>query len=288
MEKIKEHLSYFKIYDVFGYLAPGLLFVFLIVLEYDIGDLLEFYTSKNPPSLNGIESYPLKDDFKLVYLVQFLTWGDQSNFKFVPFLLLIFACYLGGHLIAALSSFFIERIFTKYVLGYPSAFLLNPRRRIRYWNKAKSIKVNVRILFKGLRYYAIRKIIPQYTHPLSLREEVKHCLHEKFGYRIRSRDWYWLTYSYLSQKGGNPYSRANHFLNLYGFSRNCSMTFFLYFVIRFIALWTINSHINEYSWWVLISYLIAGVVLYLNYLKLFRRQAAEMYYQFYTEVSINT
>lgn len=279
-ENIKERINYFSVYDFFGYLAPGLLIVVLLVLEYDISELLEYYVSNHPPSLKGVEESELFLDSKLNYLVNFLTWGDNANFKFVPFVLLIFSCYLGGHLIAAISYFVIERTITQHFIGFPSRFLLLPKKKFRLILKSNNYLFNIKSIILYFQRFLVRVVFKKYTRPMSSRKLILEKLKRKFGRQVGMSECYWLVYSYLSHKNGMPFKRVTHFLNLYGFNRNCSMTFLLYVSLRIIACFTIDSHINKYSCFILILFGLSGFVLFLNYLKLFRRQATEMYYQF--------
>ncbi len=82
----------FSIYDFLGYLIPGILFVFGLVF------FIQVDFCKMP-------SIPINDS------------------KFDQYVVLLFLCYLTGHLLSYLSSVSIE-FYSIWTLGYPSRYLL--------------------------------------------------------------------------------------------------------------------------------------------------------------------
>jgi hypothetical protein len=187
----------------------------------------------------------------------------MSDFKIIPFTIFIFFCYLLGHVISAFSSFFIERLFVKALIGFPSAILLsNDKPRFK--------------LFFG-----------NYRRPLHSRMklELKRLVDSVFEYEVETEDYYWLCYSYIITSRPYLAPRVHHFVNLFGFSRNITASIIIYLSIRlFFLSCYLDSKMDffaSFSWWLLFS---LGFFIFWNYTKLFKRQAIDIYYLF---ISIN-
>ncbi|MEQ8534789.1 MAG: hypothetical protein RIB86_23255, partial [Imperialibacter sp.] len=86
MINIKAFRNSFFIYDIFGYFLPGFFFLCLIIIEYDITSILNFYWEHD--TLEGLKEANLK--FKFDYLFNFLTWNSDNDFKFTTLILLLF------------------------------------------------------------------------------------------------------------------------------------------------------------------------------------------------------
>ena len=89
-------------------------------------------------------------------------------------------------------------------------------------------------------------------------------------------DRFWLAWEYISLHHSTGYRRATHFLELYGFSRNTSVSFLLLCLLPLIRDWHINYNTQS---WVGFS-LSAAFFLFLNYVKLLRRMNDEVYRAF--------
>jgi hypothetical protein len=257
MEQLKEFRNSFLLYDVFGYFLPGFFFVCLLIIDYDLSKIMEFYSEHH--TLRGIEDEKIL--YKLDYLFRFLTWNTESDFKFTTLVIFIFFCYLLGHVIAALSSYVIEQWFNRRFLGFPSENLIDSSER--NW-----FRTRFAFYTKGFTNEFAKKF-----------EKV---FRERFGTEPVVKDYFWLCFSDICKHSPVGYNRVIHFLNLYGFSRNICAAFIIYIVFRIILCITLNSPIHGFTWFILVSYSFGAFIMLINYLKLFYRQCIELYYHFYS------
>lgn len=257
MEKIKGFKNSFFVYDFFGYLLPGFFFICLFIVDYDFTKVIEYYYSKK--TLYGLNRHD--GTFLYDYLFSYLTWNSDRDFKFTGLILLILFCYTLGHIIAALSSFIIEKCFNQFFLGFPSSNLLTIGKRT--W---------------------LQRIFKNYTSPFSKEfiKDFNDIFEQRFGVNKSSKDKYWLCFSDISKYLPMAYNRIIHFLNLYGFSRNVAGAFLIYLVIRICILLPIGSRISGINWITLGIFLLSAAINIKNYLKLYYRQCSEIYYHFYS------
>lgn len=267
MNSIKDFASPFTLYDFFGYFFPGFFFLLILIIEYDGGDLMEFYVNNplKPYSLYCYEQNFTKD-LKLYYFDRFLS-DTESNFRFLPFIALVMLSYLLGHVIASFSSLIFEYGIVNFILGYPSVNLLRKPTTLNW----------------------IQKTARKITHPFcnaledDFVKDFEYLLKSRFGAHTHIRNYFWLCFTDLAKYTPIGYKRVVHFLNLYGFARNVSMCFLIYIVFRILILKTfLNSHLNAYNWLILGVYLLVSIAMFWNYIKLFRRQCAELYFHFYS------
>jgi hypothetical protein len=90
-----------NLYTIFGYLLPGFLLPCLLIVDYDFCMVIRDFQKKHKMTLENLNLLDLKVD----YILNFFSTGTMSDFKFIPFLIFIFFCYLLGHLVSAFSSF---------------------------------------------------------------------------------------------------------------------------------------------------------------------------------------
>jgi hypothetical protein len=188
---------------------------------------------------------------------------------------LIGIAYVSGHLVAALSSLLLENIILKKTVGYPSYQLFDERKSARW---------------------KILKLIPGYTSSYSkpFCERTKRLFEAVFGYEpemppkeSHPGELYWIVSCYVSENHPSGYRSATHFLELYGFSRNTSMSFFIIAWFSFLSGWNLKKpsavwipfHIPLECIWFIGMNLI-GLVMYYNYTKLFRRQNDQLFRSF--------
>lgn len=256
-----ENLQQFKpgnlVYDLFGYFLPGFFLLCLIIIDFDLGRIMEFYFKHNH-TLKDIEKAGI--NYKLNYLFNFLTWNTDSEFKFTTLFILIVFCYLIGHVIAAISSLVLETFLNKKILGLPSSNLLN--KTSRNW---------------------FQKIFMNYTKCFDhgFIDEFERVFILRFGSIAFKRSIYWLCFGELSMQHPVAFNRAMHFLSLYGFSRNVAACFFIYSSGRLLLACCTHLDMTFYNMMINFCYIIIGIVMFKNYLKLYYRQCAEIYYQFY-------
>jgi hypothetical protein len=293
----------FTVYDVLGYLLPGLFFLTLLVFEYDMGRALTYYLS-NKLSFSGIEGEAAR--YKLPYIMRFLSWQQSpTDFKFVPFLLLVVLAYLLGHIISAVSSTVVEKLFVANSLQYPDGNLFyelvekrdTPRRvamwrllrqEPRWWWKPWRLAVSVWSWLSHAWQSVWRFIFPRYCYPLdtAFTTAFKKKMDARFGCQVELTSYYWLCYADIIRHLPTSYQRNQHFVSLYGFARNTCTAFWLYVAFRYASRWVYGYFGVAYvlppaSQFILWTYVAIGIVLFLSYLKLFRRQTMEMFYAFY-------
>lgn len=251
--QIRQPLS---LYSIFGYLLPGFFLTTLLIVDYDLSSILRLHDTNTPVTLETIKSL----DLKVNYILDFFSSGTLSDFKFVPFLLFLLFCYLLGHIVSAFSSLLLERFIVKRSMGFPSTILLSGQQKVKW----PIILGNYR---RPLKNQILKKI----------KDEVKNT----FGFDVNKEEFYWLLYSFIITTRPYLAPRVHHFVNLYGFSRNVAATFILYIILRITFLnWIANSSMDWAVWAVMLLFCIAALFMFWNYLKLFKRQAIDIYYLF--------
>lgn len=240
----------FTVYDVLGYLLPGLFFLTLMVFEYDMGRALTYYLG-HKLSFSGIEADAVK--YKLPYIMRFLSWQQTpTDFKFVPFLLLLVLAYLIGHIISAISSTLIEKLFLSTSLQYPDSNLFHDlvekrdssqrveareqlRRETRLWRLPWCLGIFVLSWVSHAWRTFWRWCFPRYCHALdaAFTTVFKQKIDARFGCQVELRSYYWLCYTDIIRHLPTSYQRNQHFVSLYGFARNTCTAFWLYVAFRY-------------------------------------------------------
>ena len=242
----------FVIYDLFGYLLPGLAFGALTLLSCDILrtiQLVEKYIKRESLDLNSLYT-----------ISNFINFLHRSPI-FISILGLIFA-YIIGHVIASFSSLILERWVVEPLLGYPTCNLFNLKK--------KSWCVRWLFFMKYLKPYS-EEFINAFRNEFENQFKLK-LKHES--------DIFWMTFEFVAQNCPVAFSRVSHFLSLYGFSRNLSMVFLL---SGLILIDNISNHpIYKYA---ILSYFAIAYFLFLNYLKLLRRLNDETYRAFLSYIA---
>lgn len=225
-------------YDIFGYLLPGALFLTAV----------------------AIGTSDLSDQIRA-------TWNTKhwSNI-----LLVVFGAYLTGTAIAALSSYLLERVLLRTGWYYPTArFYPNP--------EAKPALLALRTVMRRLKIVTV--ISPGYRKEYSpeMVKLTEDALTGIFGSTLRDdHDRFWLSWEYITLHHPIAYKRANHFLELYGFSRNSTMALLLVAGLPFLDRWQAWSCPMNWWTWSALSTLLA-IVFYSNYTNVLRRMNNEVY-----------
>ncbi|MFT7158046.1 MAG: hypothetical protein ACI8Q1_003072 [Parvicella sp.] len=257
MESINNQIRQpLNLYSIFGYLLPGFFLTTLLIVDYDLSSILRLHDTNTPVKLETIKSL----DLKVNYILDFFSSGTLSDFKFIPFLLFLLFCYLIGHIVSAFSSFVLERFMVKWTMGFPSNILVSGDQKVKWsW------------------------ILGNYRMPLKsqMLKEIKDEVKNTFGFEVNKEDYYWLLYSFIITTRPYLAPRVHHFVNLYGFSRNVAATFILYIILRITFLnWVANSTMDWAVWAVMFLFTVSALFMFWNYLKLFKRQAIDIYYLF--------
>ncbi len=177
------------------------------------------------------------------------------DFTMAQILLLVVASYVAGHAIAGVSSFVLERRLTRRFLGSPTGHLFDDeqpagwRRLFGQYHASLPAKTQELILDKAKK----RAGIDGPGEALFL-----HC----FGV-VRHEEY--------------PRLRLATFLNLYGFSRNTSMSSLLVGLgLVAAAVMETGVAVNELLTGAFVAVLVS-VVMYFRYLKFYRQYAFELY-----------
>lgn len=210
--------TYFWAYDIFGYLLPGLLMLFALTYPNQRGRML----------LDEV-------------------WSNAGRLQSA--VLILFACYAAGHLVAAISSWFLERQILRNAIRYPTEHLF-----------ASTEGGN----------WLTRILLPGYFRSYS--SEFKGRFNLKFEeiFRISTpdvHDRFWLAWSYVSLHHPAAYRRSTHFLELYGFARNMSLALTAAALAPIEPGWA--SPIPVVLW--ISACLLSGALMFANYAKLLRR-----------------
>lgn len=259
MERLREFRTSFWFYDLFGYLLPGFFFICLFIIDYDFSSIMRYSVTHS----DGLVSLKAANvHFKMEYLFGYLTWNTNSDFKFTTVLILILFLYVIGHIIAALSSLFIERYFNYGLLKFPSKNLLDIDNK-RNW---------------------LQRRFKNYTRALDkdFVKEFNVVFKKRFSADIGNKDIFWLCFADISLQSPTGLSRVTHFVSLYGFSRNIAGSLIIYIILRLAAaLPILGSQIDYYTTIILVGYLFCALIMTKNYLKLYYRQCSELFYHFY-------
>jgi len=263
MDKLNEFRSSSLMYDIFGYFLPGFFFICIIIIDFDFGSILKFYFEHNH-SLVGLKHGDIT--YKMEYLFKFLTWNTDSEFKFTTVIMLILFCYLLGHIIAAISSLVLESWINNRLLGFPSENLLSKKERT-----------------------GIQKLFNNYTKPFSDKyiEKFEKLFKKRFGKVDEKKSYFWLCFGEIATNNPVAYNRVIHFLSLYGFSRNVSACFLIYSFARLFLSCFTHLHLSGYNFLIIIIFILIGLMMFKNYLKLYYRQCMELYHHFYVLQTMN-
>lgn len=226
--------GWFWPYDIFGYLLPG----FIVLAGYGYGNQ------------------------KVHDIVQPL-WASQSLMSMV---LLIGLAYVLGHVVSALSSLCLERIFLRNIMRYPTEqmfpYLMSCDRHF---------PTAIGKIRQGVRFVA-----PSYFRPYSseFQERVLQRFYAVYTVRpTNTHDLFWQAFVHEANCHPALYRRFMHFVELYGFARNTCMSFLLLLLAPLLPFWP--APLPEWAW-ALTSTVTAGV-LFLDYARLMRRQNDEVY-----------
>jgi hypothetical protein len=215
---------YFIAYDIFGYFIPGVVTLFCVA----------------PLSKELSEQLDLIRDGGL--------WSTAA---------LLVGAYILGHVIAALSSLFLEHILLKAWMGYPTPYMFD-RNKSRWPRWVRLLKLR------------------SYTRPYSKAFRSQFAVQFKNVFHIEpddEHDVFWLSWSYNSLNHPAAFRRGTHFLNLYGFARNMAFSFLLVALSSCASSW--SAPMSRRVW--LGVFLTAAVAMFVAYTKFLRRLNDEVY-----------
>ncbi|MCE9597051.1 MAG: hypothetical protein K8S54_03705 [Spirochaetia bacterium] len=239
----------FTLYDFFGYLLPGVVFWMAMLLSLDATHFVLGMLAYQQPMWGSSQQ------LRIFHAVQELVKGSPWFISVSSALL----CYITGHLVSAISSFFGERLFVERTLGYPGRNLFLKNAPTGFW---------ATIFRKFVRPYS-----PEFQKAFN--KQFKHIFGIDGG---NPNDRFWLAFEYIAHWCPSAFARSMHFLNLYGFNRNISYSLILAAVASCVVMW-----LRKYPCPLLIPLLliVASLPFYWNYLKLLRRLNDEVFRSFY-------
>ncbi|MEE8375026.1 MAG: hypothetical protein V3S26_01725 [Acidimicrobiia bacterium] len=209
----------FSVYDFFGYLSSGVVVLFSATYSYQ-----------------GTEAFDI-------------------DLGVAQILLSVVGAYVIGHVVAAMSSFLLERRLTRGVIGSPTDLLFEQeategwRRVFGQYHKPLPEKTAERVLSKAKKAASIESPGEALFF---------HC----FG--VVRQDEY-------------PRQRLATFLNLYGFARNVAMAALIGAVMIGVSVF-FNDRVDQALLWAgSLLTLLVSVAMYFRYLKFYRQYSVELY-----------
>jgi hypothetical protein len=207
----------FSIYDFFGYLAAGFLLLCTADYAFDGGWLLK------------------KE-----------VWPAYAIFWMV-------LAYIIGHIVAAVSSYWLEHKFLRGVLVSPEVTLFDQEKRVGFWPK----------------------LFPIFFDPFP--EETRTRVLKKAradGFEGPGRGLFLHCYAIVITRS-HTLERLNTFLNVYGFCRNTSMAALLAIPILVAGMIAKGFDTTKLSW-IFVAFGIA-VGMFYRYLKFFKHFTEEVF-----------
>jgi hypothetical protein len=222
----------FSVYDFFGYLASGFLVLAALDLVFTGGSVI------------------------------------RSDMQLLPGLFWLVVAYVTGHMVANISSFFLERLLVQRFLGRPH-----------------------QVLFEALAPRKWTRLFPGYHEPLpkETRERVLKKADERAGITQPGPGLFLHCFAFV-RGDEDARARLDSFLSLYGFSRNVATAAaiaVLVFAADLISTDSVEVAFRsvEFRWAVAAA--IAAVGLLYRYLKFFRLYSVEVFVR-YAELEPST
>ena len=284
----------FSIYDFLGYLFPGIITLMLLV----------FIVSLNKEE-NAAE---IEDYFRISEFSRVLAQNDLK--KWESTLIAIILSYIIGHIMAYTSSVSVE-YFTNRVFTYPSHYLLFAERKTT-WIKMMRRFLNAKDCWRFL-YCAILSalllpviifIIPStirrfITRPLD--EYVRNSIQNKLwklSYTLHlelpdvntDADYHRIVMHYVYLNIPNSQRKADNYVAIYGFLRTHTLIaclFFDYLLWTQISTISLSLPIHWKAVWLLLLVFFMTNILYMGFVKFYRRFTLENYMALLTEKDNN-
>jgi hypothetical protein len=210
----------FSIYDFFGYLSAGAVTLFGAVF-----------------AIQGVDAFDV----------------ELSSAQVI---LLVVAAYVTGHVIAAISSFVLERRLTRKFLGTPTKLLFKKEGPKKGW----------------------RRFFGTYHSPLPPRtQEIVLAKAEEAAEIDAPGEGLFFHCFGVVRHDEYPRERLASFLNLYGFARNVAMATLLAALTLAVAALFNDEVVASELWAAAGTAFLVSVVMYFRYLKFYRQYSVELY-----------
>lgn len=280
----------FSIYDFLGYLFPGIITLMLLIFIVSL-------------SKEG-KAAEIEDYFRISEFSRVLTQNDLKRWEstFVAIIL----SYIIGHIMAYLSSVTVE-YFTNRVFTYPSHYLLFAGRKVpwrklmwRFWFSKDIWRILYCTILLILLLPVIIFVIPStirrfITRPLDeyVRNSIQNklwklsdTLHLKLPDVNTDADYHRIVMHYVYLNIPNSQRKADNYVAIYGFLRTHTLIACLFFDYLFwTQAFTISSSlpIHWAAIWLLLLVFFMTNILYMGFVKFYRRFTLENYMALLTE-----
>lgn len=292
----------FSLYDFLGYAFPGaftLLGGAIVLKQYDY----------------------LPNIFKLFSIES--EFIDSNYVSIVNIFIVVLLSYIIGHIISYLSSMTIEKL-TIWYYGYPSRYLLKKqkdnKKQTFFFEIDKNWSCNEKILCIFKRIVVLLAFLPyaiihllwdkalgmrhHYTRSLDndsidfLRSRLI-VLSEKLVYShsdgdesvdkvdrlMKNKDMYHILLHYEYDKSKNHFLKLDYYVVCYGFLRSICLSLIIdFWLILWLAI--INGR-WEFPYIYMVVLMISAYLIYLDYLKFFRKFTVETLYCFLSDEDLN-
>lgn len=282
----------FSFYDFLGYLFPGIIILALTVFAVALAK----------------ESAPIEEYFQINKFVD--VFQDKQGLKWwETTILTIILAYVAGHIFSYLSSVMVEYLPNR-LFGYPSHYLLhaeniNPKMLFqRYF----VLDINPgRLLWRIIVVFALFPLIPLLflgkclkitdfiVRPLD--DYVRNSIQRKLVQLSRTlnlnipdvnskADYHRIVMHYVYLNIPNCQRKADNYVAIYGFLRTMTLIACIYFDYFFYwQVFTLNIHAGV-NWNAVLILLLMGIlcnVLFMGFVKFYRRFTLENYMALLTE-----
>jgi len=277
----------FSLYDFFGYLIPGSILIYILLI---------FENIKKDPDLDLIDILSI-----------------SSSYKFQEIFLLIIGSYTLGHILSFVSSITIEK-YGNWNYGYPSKYLIGYKKRSFWVRKnepasssdkdiyeieAKDLRRRMRnigriilsifllpltvadlIIGKGFNFKKFYQNEMDIFIKESIELKVKNLVNKlgignNSNFSFKKTDFHRIVTHYTFENCKEHQFRMVNYVSLYGFLRNLALIFNIaswYYIIFSID---IGSSLDLYKITVAIVLILLSYISFMAYMKFYRRYTLE-------------
>lgn len=282
----------FSLYDFLGYLFPGMVTLMLIVF------LVHLHKTYG-------QSIPIDSYFRIK---EFATAIEEN--KVLPWLentvLVVVMAYIAGHITAYLSSRTIE-YFSNAVLGYPSYYLLHDDKRYniiseffqgaKEWDICKIFyrivvlvslfPIAVFMISKALRKFISRPLDDYVINSIQTKlRELSVTLNLNVPDVNSKADYHRIVMHYVYLNIPQSQRKADNYVAIYGFLRALTLIaclFFDYLLVSQALSINLHSSVNWQALGMLLIVFLLTNILYMGFVKFYRRFTLENYMALLTE-----
>lgn len=282
----------FSLYDFLGYLFPGMAALMLTVFLVHLNKTYE-------------QSIPIDCYFKIKEFVAAIE-GNKGLKWWENTVLIVIIAYIAGHITAYLSSRTIE-YFTNAVMGYPSYYLLHEDKRhcviseffqgSKRWDFWKWLYRVVILVFlfpiaifmipKALRKFISRPLDDYVINSIQMKlRELSATLNLNVPDVNSKADYHRIVMHYVYLNIPQSQRKADNYVAIYGFLRAITLIACLFFDYLLVAqVLSINPYlsINWQALGMLLMVFLLTNILYMGFVKFYRRFTLENYMALLTE-----